>query len=436
MKEYNKHMEDFKRLTAMIEELNGTNSSSEKKEILAKYPECKKALLYTYDPFRQYYISSENIKKRDDLQGMLGLTEYDNFYELLDALNERTLSGHAAIATVQNFIQKHKEYEDLILRIIDRSLKTRADAKLINKVWPNLIPSFNVALANRYDEQKEKVDFKKDKWFASRKLDGVRTLTIIDEKGDITIWSRKGKEFFTLQKVKDALKKYGFKSIVLDGETCIVDEYGDENFSQIIKYIRRKDFTIEHPKYKIFDMLTLEEFNEETSKRKFSERYAQICSISWDKEILDPVIQTQVESVNELDAMVKKAGELGWEGLIIRKDVPYEGKRSNNMLKVKKFMDAEYTVKNLVNGPIRYIKDGKEVEEVMLSAIEIEHKGYTVSVGSGFTIRDRKHYFQNPNDLLGKQVTVMYFEETTNEKGTISLRFPTVKAIYSEERDI
>jgi ATP-dependent DNA ligase len=32
------------------------------------------------------------------------------------------------------------------------------------------------------------------------------------------------------------------------------------------------------------------------------------------------------------------------KGVMLRKDVGYEGKRSKNLLKVKKFFDAEYTV--------------------------------------------------------------------------------------------
>jgi DNA ligase 1 len=37
----------------------------------------------------------------------------------------------------------------------------------------------------------------------------------------------------------------------------------------------------------------------------------------------------------------------GWEGIMLRKDIGYEGKRSKNLLKVKKFYDAEYEVVRL-----------------------------------------------------------------------------------------
>ena len=61
---------------------------------------------------------------------------------------------------------------------------------------------------------------------------------------------------------------------------------------------------------------------------------------------------------------------------------------------------------------MRYVKDGEEVEEEMLSNIIIEHKGNDVGVGSGFTIEERKLFFNNPEQLVGKTVTIQYFEES------------------------
>ena len=40
------------------------------------------------------------------------------------------------------------------------------------------------------------------------------------------------------------------------------------------------------------------------------------------------------------------------------------------------------------------------------------------------------------DNIIGKLITVQYFEETHNDKGGISLRFPTVKHIYDGERDM
>lgn len=427
-------MEDLRHLKRLVFELNQTNSSKEKAVVLARHPECKKILRYTYNPFKQYYLTSDNLKKNARLNDPK--VRYTDLYQMLNDFHARKVTGHEAIATMNAFIEDHKAYADLLLRIIDRNLKTRADAKLINKVFPGTVPSFEVALAQKFDDYADRINFTKDKWFASRKLDGVRVITIIDENGDISFWSRKGKEFLTLRKVRKALQSYGFTNVVFDGEMCIVDDEGNENFTSMIKLIRRKDYTVPNPKYKIFDMLTIGEFNIQSGTRKLSSRLKRLYGLGFDKDILDPVDQIPIESAKHLTDMADAAVEAGWEGLIIRKDVGYEGKRTNNMLKVKKFFDAEYIVKDIVTGPIRFIDDGKEKEEEMLSAITIEHKGYDVSVGSGFSMEFRRQVYKDSSLLLGKTVTVAYFEETTNKQGTISLRFPTVKAIYENGRDM
>jgi len=66
----------------------------------------------------------------------------------------------------------------------------------------------------------------------------------------------------------------------------------------------------------------------------------------------------------------------------------------------------------------------------------VEHKGNTVRVGSGFTIEQRQHFMKHPEDIMNKVVTVQYFEESQNQDGNYSLRFPVVKHIFEGERDV
>ena len=104
------------------------------------------------------------------------------------------------------------------------------------------------------------------------------------------------------------------------------------------------------------------------------------------------------------------------------------------ILKVKTFFDAEYEVKSVIFGPFRHVVDGSEVEEEMLSAVTIEHKGNEVQVGSGFSIEQRKYFFTYPQDIIDHVITVQYFEESQNQLGENSLRFPVVKVIHGKER--
>lgn len=429
-------MQELKLTQQFVDESNATNSNSDKLAVIEKYanqPDVLKVLQYTYDTFKQYGVTSANCKKRADL--ILPFTPYSNIFDLLDALANRDLTGHDAIETVNGFVEENKAYADLIWNIIDRNLKTRSTVSMINKAIPGLIPTFDVALAKAYDEKTQKKVKWEDGWFVSRKLDGVRCVTIIDMFGEVKFFSRQGKEFLTLDNLKKDIKALGLTNTVLDGEVCIVDENGNEDFAGIIKEIKRKDHTIEKPFYWMFDMLDLEDFNDKTSQDTFSMRISKLLNLTQEKhnELIGVLYQERCTD-HIFSEMMAKSKANGWEGLMLRKDTQYKGKRSDDILKVKQMFDDEYVVVDLENDYHRVIVGGQEVEEMMLKNVIIEHKGNRVQVGSGFSHEQRRHYFENPDEILGKQITVQYFEETTNKNGTHSLRFPVIKAVYDTVR--
>ena len=120
---------------------------------------------------------------------------------------------------------------------------------------------------------------------------------------------------------------------------------------------------------------------------------------------------------------------------MLRADSPYKGKRSKDLLKYKSFNDDEYEVVDTEMGPFRYVLNGREHEETMLSCVTIKHKDHLVRVGSGFSIEQRREFYKDPKKILGKIITVQYFAESKNQDGGISLRFPTFKFLYGEQRD-
>ena len=218
----------------------------------------------------------------------------------------------------------------------------------------------------------------------------------------------------------------------------MVNDNGAEDFQGIMKEIRRKNHTIKNPKFLVFDCLTIEEFDNHKGTVKLRERLIRrpieeiICK---DLQTLSIVDQVMIKTEEHFTEMAKDAEINGYEGIMVRKNIPYEGTRSHNLLKVKKFHDNEYMVLECVNGTIRWTENGQQVEKECLSSIIIEHKGYRVSVGSGFSKEQREYYLNRHNELVGKTVTIQYFEETQNQMGGYSLRFPVVKHIYQNGRD-
>ena len=432
---------DFDYVWGMVRDLRATSSTIDKQGIIEDYCShkseaanfTKKILLYTYHPTWQYNVTSDNIKKKSHLDD--GQKYYDIFL-LLDDLKNRVITGHDAIGAINAFVDLYPDYEELIHCIIDKDLKTRAGDKIINKAIPNHIPEFSVALADKYEP---KLVNWKDSWFVSRKLDGLRLIAVVDENGNSTFFSRTGKIFDTLDIVAGGIKALGITNVVFDGELCLIDDDGNEDFQGIMKEIRKKDHTISNPSYKMFDMISHEEFySKKGLKHKvYEHRYNNLLTVMRENTCvcLSVLAQEKVKDDDHFQEWVKKASDYGWEGLMVRADEPYKGKRSKDLLKVKKFFDDEYEVLDVDFGPFRFVKDSAECEETMLSAVIIDHKGYSVRVGSGFSIDQRQEFYRNPKKILGNQITVQYFEETKNQDGGISLRFPTFKYLYGEKRD-
>ena len=421
-------------LIEFIKEMRATSSSTEKTAIIAQSNAfIHNVLEATYNPYKQYYVTSKTCKKNS---GLFKYNTYATIFELLDDLSSRKITGHDAVAAVNGFVIANCDtvrLEDIIYSIIDKDLKIRCGAKVINKAKPNLIPEFNVALAQEY---KGKCDWD-DRWYASRKLDGVRCLAVVNYEGECTLYSRMGKELTTLNKVKEAIEATGIINTVFDGEICLIDENGNEDFQGIMKQLRRKDHQIENPAYMIFDMIYKPEFDNQKGSEILSERLSKLRG--WlqgrfiDSNILRYTEQFTITDNDHFNYWSEMPTQEGWEGIMLRKDVGYEGKRTKNLLKVKKFFDAEYEVLGWDIDQHEVVRDGKSVSMTMLSQIWINHKGYIVKVGSGFSQDQRLEYMDG--SIVGKTITVQYFEETKNQDGGISLRFPTVKHIYDNERD-
>lgn len=395
----------------------------------------------TYNTSRKY-----NIKKYE----VMDITEeysieknYDVFHELLDDLANRTLTGNAARMAASTVIGKfEKEDRQWLMRILDKNLKIGAGNTFAEDT--GAIEKYPCALANVLEKAKN-VDILDGNWMISRKLDGCRLHVHIDiDNHTMKFVSRQGKEFTTLSNLEEDIWKFmsyfnGGKW-VLDGEVCIVDENGDENFRGLVALIKRKDYTIEHPVYKVFDILGEDDFWGRTTSLKFYDRYFNLRGLGAHMpadskvQVLEQEWLDSQQTLDRWQAMQKSGN---WEGLMVRRNVPYEGKRSNNLLKIKKFQDAEYVVTGIIEGDLTYNTTNGSETIHGVSALTIEHKGNQVKVGTGISKEQRLRWIWHPEEIIGKTITVKYFEESQDAKtGEYSLRFPTLVCVYDGERDI
>ncbi len=432
-------------------ELASISSTKTKTDILSRFKNDSeytdkmsyydKIFNYIYDNDITFGITSEKV---DGFEKDTVGRRYGNFMSLLDDLASRKLTGDIALASTKKFIgvisecynEKSEPMVKMFKMILDKDFECGVNVKTMAKVFPVKLPFTEyVALANKYFDREDKVDFDNETWLWSRKLDGNR-LILIKNKSGVKCFSRQGKEIKTLDVLRNIIGKVD-GDFVLDGEVCIIDENGNENFQEIMKVITKKNYTIEHPVMKVFDILSEDEFFGRKKSDRFCVRYERLKEFfEKNNTITDNfnlVEQTIVESKDDLMKQFAKSREKGWEGLMIRKDVPYECGRSNNLLKVKGFFDNEYEVVDYEMGNMRFVEEGRQVEKEVLSAIVIKHKGFDVKVGSGFSKEEREYLHDHPEEIKGSIVKVQYFEETNNMQGGISLRFPTVVYFYGKE---
>ena len=238
----------------MIGELRNNSSTNEKQDIILRYTGgveeengkqlfAKTVLSMAYCPYSMYNVTSKQVKKHPDL--CFGDCEPGyGLASLFQDLRSGRYTGHDAIRIINTYINKFQYDEELVYLILDKDLKTRTGVKLINKAVHGLIKQFNVALADKFNPDKHEWG---DGWYVSRKLDGVRCIAVIDAFGDITFYTRTGKEITTLGVVYDGIKCLELTNKVLDGELCLIDDDGNEDFQGVMKQIRKKDHTIPNP---------------------------------------------------------------------------------------------------------------------------------------------------------------------------------------------
>ena len=118
------------------------------------------------------------------------------------------------------------------------------------------------------------------------------------------------------------------------------------------------------------------------------------------------------------------AVEKGYEGAIIRpKAGKYEyGFRSNTLLKVKTFSDAEFEVVNVIEGKGKF-----EGKACFICKNDLTDSTLVCTIAT--TMEEKAQQFQNKEKYIGKKLTVKFFGRTDEQIP----RFPTGKAFRITE---
>ena len=393
----------------------------------------------TFDRTRTYGLTSKGITLTNTGTRSLD-SDYGLFHELLSKLASRSLTGLAAQDAVTGLVSEFgHEDQAVLLRILDRDLAMGITLEGYSKAVGRKYSKFEVPLAIHLAKA-GKVDPLDGTYYVSRKLDGVRLITIVDmDSKSVKFLSRSGKEYHTLGNLVEPVRRVlrGYTGVwVLDGECCSMLDSTTEDFQGVMKQVTRKDYTMPEPKYFVFDMVPLRVFEGEERGELFHDRYAHLQALGKDPHV-EVLTQELVDSEETFGKWRGYVDEHGWEGFMLRKDTWFRKGRSKDLLKVKPYMDAEFTVTGIVPGKQTFAVPGKgnQVFDGVKDLVIEPWPGEQVYVGSGLTKEQRLTWLEDPGRIVGKVVTVKFLEETVDQDGKRSLRHPTLKYVHGDRRD-
>lgn len=407
----------------LVKETQGTNA---KIELLSNHKDNElllSILNLMYNPTISTKLARKKIEKEISLDLFHETIHSDK--EFINYLQNVCSGKDSDILSIQEYIDDFEdEYEkEMLKEIATQTLSIGMDYKNINKSFGyRFIDLLEPMLAYALEKRLDKIDTG-TRFSASLKLDGFRMLIKYTEDG-IEAYSRNGLKLEGMEEFLHEIEcSLLYINMVYDGELLTQKQYDDsaEGYKAISKIARTKG--TKNPKdlcFHCFDCIPYDEFIEGESKKDYISRRFDLEQIIETKyiKIVKSLGLFTVDSP-ELYTLLDKVVEEGGEGLMLNQiDSKYETKRSTGILKIKKFHSVDLRCIE--------IEEGEGNFKGMLGAIVVVYKGNEVRVGSGFTQEQRKYYWNNQDEIIGKIVMIKYFEETRNQNGGISLRFPTM----------
>lgn len=393
----------------LINELKNTTSTNEKIKLLEKNNSdlVREIFEYTYNPFKNYYIKKIKI----DYIGRktLNSNTWHDVKKHLDRLNSREITGNSAIDLTINLIEEFdEESQELLINIIKRDLRVNISERIINKAFPNLIPDYRIQLANTYDQTKE---YGVKNWYVTPKLDGLRC-TFIEGK----LLTRNGKEIIGFDHIIEELKRFPNNTSLIDGEL----------YNHDIKFQTIQGIVLSNKNIKPEDKLKIK-FNVFAVINNEINTTAQMIKFMRFKNDFKYIEFLKYKKIDNDFKQIKNMHDEyvsnGYEGIMLRDpSMFYDFKRSNALLKYKNFKEEDFKIKGYFEGEGKY--------SGMLGGFEIcgVVDGHKIKsrVGSGFSDHQRKKFWKEKDELIGKLVEIK-FQGITDDKS--SLRFPVVKGL-------
>ena len=395
-------------LKDILNELNESNSSNYKLDILKKYKdnsELKKLLELTYNRNKYNFNVSKNciIKDNPSILESNGSKTVDELLSALEILGGGTIRGNEA----HQFVCNHLKYLDndnkeIFLNVLGRDLKIGLNVKSINKVFKNLIPKPNyMRCAVLSEKTLKKINFPA---FIQLKMDGTyREIHVAD--GQVSGKTRSGEEYFNpvlFKEMENFPNGFYTGELTIEGESRFT---GNGLINSLNPPYEKITFTV-------WDYLTDEDYLEK-SKTPYYSRFESLSDIieKHESNRVKLVPNHEVNSIDEALKYVSDWMEHGLEGGVLKdKNNVFKNGTSGTQLKIKLKVDAEMRITGFTEGTVGTKREGK-IGAIQFSNDEGTIKGQC----SGFSDAELDLFTKNKDNLIGKIISVEFNDIVKSE---------------------
>lgn len=403
--------------------LASTSSIKAKKQLLAERRDdgnVKKFLDYLLNPFFVTGISEKKIRKVVSVEKSV---HFHSFHELMTYVRKNHTGSDDVLANTQAYLDDvNPELRMFYIGIIAKTIRIGCDAKTVNDAFGyEFIPQWEVQQAYQIG----KLKMNENEWFSlSQKLNGVRG-TYFEGK----LISRQGKEFIGLEHILGDIQQLipNSDEWVIDGELIRknAEHVSDnENFRLTTGILSQEDGDKRQIQLVIFDILPKAEFLRGESKLRYRDRLEQLKDLGQRikrRNLSNLRIVDVLYTGNDMSMISKCLNRMiveGKEGLMLNRNCKYFTRRHNGILKVKQFYTVDLEIVDLEEGTGRL--------SGTLGAFVVRYKNNYLRVGSGMTDDQRKKFWDDGLNLIGRVIEVKYKDESYDRRtGLRSLQFPT-----------
>jgi ATP-dependent DNA ligase len=296
------------------------------------------------DPYTVYYVNKFKMPKPGGAMADMDAAVDKFLTTVLVPLSAREVTGNDAKTLVESaFASMNAAMQKWCQRILLKNLRVGVQESTVNKVWPNLVKSFAVALAQTLKSEftrGEGIKILDKVTYPVRvepKLDGLRCIAV-KKDGEVTFFTRNGTRLETLPRIQKVLEDAKYDNVVLDGE-AMGDDWNESASVLMSRKDKKDDGNIF---YNVFDAMPLADWVAQESTMTYADRCklaleTVLATVEFEgKACVRLVPHITAQNEDQLKTFFAKCMNEGYEGVMLKRmDTAYEWDRSKNILKLK-----------------------------------------------------------------------------------------------------